>query len=316
MLQSARNPFGLRPIVWSCLLAMVGGVGCSVFQSKPPAQPAAPDAVERAQIDAASPTSAIAAPVKPGKYSLRVSQFVFYSDVPLEANDPLFRELENLPDEIQKELKLPPSTSLVQVFLFENQKRYEAFIKARDSELPVRPAFFFAEKRGSGLPEELSVFTWLSKRLRTDLRHELTHALLHGVLKSVPLWLDEGLAGFFEQAPELDGVNALHLEELRQPSFRPNLARLEKMDRVAQMQRPEYQEAWAWVHFMLRGHPKAREALLDHLQAMRTNPNPGPLLARLEAQFPEPNTMLLDYLNRVELPGIPRPRVAAYPPAR
>ena len=42
----------------------------------------------------------------------------------------------------------------------------------------------------------------MGDHLRTDLRHELTHALLHGVLKDVPLWLDEGLAGFFELPPD------------------------------------------------------------------------------------------------------------------
>ena len=31
-----------------------------------------------------------------------------------------------------------------------------------------------------------------------DLRHECTHALLHAVLPAVPLWLDEGLAKYFE----------------------------------------------------------------------------------------------------------------------
>ena len=39
------------------------------------------------------------------------------------------------------------------------------------------------------------------RELAVDLRHETTHAVLHGLLPMVPLWLDEGLAEYFE-APE------------------------------------------------------------------------------------------------------------------
>ena len=35
-----------------------------------------------------------------------------------------------------------------------------------------------------------------------DLRHECTHALLHARLPMVPLWLDEGLAKYFEVPAE------------------------------------------------------------------------------------------------------------------
>lgn len=294
------QPLGL-PRLRIVLYSAIGAVslGCSAFQTQnatTPTTTTTPELIERAQAS----TQAATPPVKPGKYSFRISQFVFYSDVPLDPNDPLFQDLEELPDQLQRELKLPPSTTPVQVFLFEDQERYEAYIKARDPKLPQRPAFFFAEQRSSGMADELFVFTWLGKRLRTDLRHELTHALLHGVLKSVPLWLDEGLAGFFEQPLASDGVNVGHLNAVRAASFRPNLARLEKLEKVDQMQRPEYQEAWAWVHFMLRGNPKSRAALLDYLQALRTSPNAGSLQSRLEPHFPDTATALLEHLPNVD----------------
>ena len=44
---------------------------------------------------------------KPSKYQQRRSQYVFYSDFPLEMSDPLFRELEELPEQLQNELRLP-----------------------------------------------------------------------------------------------------------------------------------------------------------------------------------------------------------------
>ncbi len=74
-------------------------------------------------------------------------------------------------------------------------------------------------------------------------------------------------------------MNAQHLDVLRRGPFQPDLARLEKLDQVKQMEKPEYREAWAWVHLMLRGDPAARRVLHEYLQTLRTNPNPGPLLS-------------------------------------
>ncbi len=295
----------------SVAVAMLVLCGCGVLGTR--AKPAAKaEPVERGQqtgTAAAVPTPP-ALPQRPTKHHLRVSQFVFYSDFPLEASDPLFRELEDLPDHLRRELRLPLGNNPVQVFLFEDQDGYEAFLRTWHPKLPLRPAYFIADKRGPGGSTELLVYTYLGKRLRTDLRHELTHALLHGVLKGVPLWLDEGLAGFFEQPPANDGLNPAHLEALRVGPFQPNLARLEKLTEVADMQRAEYQEAWAWVHYFLRGKPEARTVLLTYLQSLRATGSPGHVSPKLDAVVREPNRSLLDHLAAAELPTPTRPASA------
>ncbi len=240
--------------------------------------------------------------VAPGKHATRRGAYVFYHDFEVNAADPLFAELEALPERVFEELRLPPSTAVVQVFLFDAREKYEQYMKATYPTLTPRPAYFLTERRLGGRGEDLKVFTWTGERLRTDLRHELTHATLHGVLKDVPLWLDEGLAGYFEQPPGADGVNPKHLETLRRGPFAPDLARLEKLTDVADMERPEYREAWAWVHLMLRGKPEARKALHEYLAALRTNPTPGPLLPRLRDALGDPDQALADHLARIEWP--------------
>ena len=198
----------------------------------------------------------------------------------------------------------------MQVFLFDTQERYERFMftpkVGRYWRQPPRRAYFFAEPRVGGA-DDLKVYTWMGDphTLRTDLRHELTHAILHGILKDVPLWLDEGLAGYFELPPANDGVNPHHLEILRQGPFQPDLARLEKLDQVKQMEKPEYRESWAWVHFMLRGDPHVRKVLHEYLQALRGSSAPGTLLPKLRDAVPDPDSALHDHLGRVEFP---RPR--------
>src|SRR4029077_11331288 len=193
----------------------------------------------------------------PGKYSTRVSQYVFLSDFELQRDLPLFHDLSDLRDQVYKELELPTASTLIQVHLFEDRPRYESFMHARYPDLPKRRAFFVAQPHSVGGPEDLLVYTFWGERVRQDVRHELTHALLHSVLKDVPLWLDEGLAEYFEVPPSKKTINSDHLKNLRHSSagaVRGDLARLEQLSQVEQMTPAEYREAWAWVHLMLHGN--------------------------------------------------------------
>jgi len=235
----------------------------------------------------------------PTRHSQRVSQFVFVTDFDLRTDQPLFRELGQLRDQVIKELQLPtpPSSALVHVYLFEDRERYEQFMQAKYPTLPRRRAFFVAQPRGMGGADDLLVYTFWGDHIRQDLRHELTHALLHSVLKDVPLWLDEGLAEFFELAPESRGINRNHLLLMRRDGWKPDLARLEQFSQVDQMNPAEYREAWAWVHFMLRGDPKSRHALLAYLHTLRKTDKPGPLQPQLTAATPLLDQALLAHLG-------------------
>jgi hypothetical protein len=241
----------------------------------------------------------------PGKHATRRGYYVFYHDFDLPENDPIFADLEALPDQVFGELELQPSNAVVQVFLFDTQERYERYMRFRYKDLPIRRAYFLQPEGPPGAKDNLMIYTWMGPHLRTDLRHELTHALLHSVLKNVPLWLDEGLAGYFELPPASEGLNRQHLETLRRGPFHPDLARLERLGEVRQMEKPEYREAWAWVHLMLRGDAVAHKVLREYLQLLRTNPNPGPLLPRLREVMIDPEQELADHIEKMELPHQP-----------
>jgi hypothetical protein len=238
----------------------------------------------------------------PGKRSFRVGQFVFLSDFEVNRDQTLFRELADLRDQVYKELELPTSTTLIQVHLFQDRERYERFMHAKYPDLPRRRAFFVAQAHTVGGTADLMVYTFWGDRIRQDLRHELTHALLHCILKGVPLWLDEGLAEYFELPPHLQGVNQHHLELVRSAdlSFKPDLSHLEQVTEIEQMTLAEYREAWAWVHFMLRDRPAAKAVLTSYLQQLRLNPNPGPLQPRLAAVYPNLAEALTRHLAALE----------------
>src|SRR5262249_6328765 len=156
-------------------------------------------------------------------------------------------------EDVHRELKLPTARiyNPIQVYLFENRDYYERFMRSQYPDLPMRRAFFVAQPRGVGGGDDLLVYTFLGDHLRQDLRHELTHAMLHSVLKDVPLWLDEGLAEYFELSPETHGVNRAHLALIRREGIQPDMARLEQLTQVQQMTPVEYREAWSWVHMIL-----------------------------------------------------------------
>jgi hypothetical protein len=244
-------------------------------------------------------------PAPPGRYSFRIAPYVFLSDFEVQRDLPLFQELAKLRDQVYRELQLTPGRSAVQVYLFENKERYEQFMHAVYPNLPPRRAFFIAQQRAMGTSDDLLVYTRWGDRIQQDLRHELTHALLHSVIRDVPLWLDEGLAEYFELPPDHQGVNASHVETLRRDlgiSFQPELDRLEKVREVNEMKSAEYREAWMWVYLMLHSRPEAKTALLSYLQDLRANRNPGLLGPRLAAVFGSSEDAFKKQLERIELP--------------
>jgi hypothetical protein len=105
----------------------------------------------------------------------------------------------------------------------------------------------------------------------------------------VPLWLDEGLAEYFEVAPQERESGNPHLASI-QRSLRfkpaPRLETLERFERLEEMGTTEYRDAWAWVHFMLHGPSEGREELVGYLRNIAALSPPGDLSARLRRRMP------------------------------
>jgi hypothetical protein len=250
--------------------------------------------------------------ILPGKCQFRVSQYLFLADFEIKRDLPLFKELEEMREQIHTTLQLSQSKTLIQVYLFQDSDHYEAFMRAKHPELPKRRAFFMVQPRAIG-GEELVVYTYWGNgdRIQQDLRHELTHALLHCVLKDVPIWLDEGLAEYFEIPVAKNSVNPDHMKQLRHGPSGPitaDLNRLEQLTQVDQMTPAEYREAWAWVHLMIHGKDESKKVLIDYLTELRSTSNPGPLRPRLTAVFPSPEGALTRHL--MYLDGAVQPTLA------
>lgn len=230
----------------------------------------------------------------PGRHSLRADQLVVLSDFKLPSKHPLIEDLVKLRTEVSKSLKLPLKTEDVVVYLFSDELAYHQYIQTAHPGLPSRRAYFIAT------PKELAVYTYWGDRIQEDLRHEYTHGLLHACLQSVPLWFDEGLAEYFEVAGEKPGgIQPDYAHRLTlgiQNGWRPDLERLEKLEKTEQMQRADYREAWAWIHFLNHSSPETRQILLDYLRDLQSVSNPEPLSARLAREIPSFEARFLSYL--------------------
>ena len=231
----------------------------------------------------------------PVKHSVRSEQLQVISDIELKKDHELIQDLIQLRQDVAKALQLPLEGREVVVYVFGDKTRYQQYLNATYPGLPPRRAYFV------GTPKELAVYTFWGTSIQEDLRHEFTHGLLHAQLKEVPLWLDEGLAEYFE-VPRAT-PNAMHRDYPRQLStaisngWQPDLERLESLQEVAQMQRADYQESWAWVHFLLHGSDDSRQVLLDYLQELRDNPHPPLLSTRLDHTLPHARSRYLTYVS-------------------
>jgi hypothetical protein len=151
------------------------------------------------------------------------------------------------------------------------------------------------------------VYAHWSDRVAEDLRHEVAHGYLHAVAPGLPLWLDEGLAEYFEVPRGRGGLNQPHVDLLvdliQHNGWKPDLARLEQLTDIAQMDQQSYAEAWAWAYLLLETGPEHREALTAYLFDVRSRRGATrPLSARLRRDHIEPEQMLMNLLARWQQP--------------
>jgi len=231
----------------------------------------------------------------PTKYEIESGGLIVRSDLKIRSDDPLIDQLTAIRDELTKTLELPPAHRPVVIHLFSDAERYSQFMQSRHPNLPPRRAFFI------GSPTELGVYAHWSPNVGEDLRHEYTHGVLHSCLRTVPLWLDEGLAEYYET--EIDTPNRLHREHTQnlavalKNGWRPDLVRLEKIEDVPKMGLADYREAWAWVHFLLNDAPGGREILVDYCKALRKSDKPPRFSTEVARMFPDAEVRLASYIS-------------------
>ena len=267
--------------VWACGALLAAG-GCAHLAAVP----------FSASVPAVAASMVVAGDGLPDRSEVTVGQLVIHADFPLAGQHRLVRELDGLRIDVSQELGLPVSDEPVQLYLFENTDRYDAFVARRFPSFPARRAFFVETDT------TLSVFAAWQDRIAEDLRHETTHGYVHAVVPAVPLWLDEGIAEFFETPRSDNGLHRGHVAHLAgrllEGTWQPDLDRLEALSAAGEMSQDHYAEAWCWVHLLLRTTPERRTLLQDYLADVRRDPQCPPLSARIRHELSQSGDAAVD----------------------
>ena len=198
---------------------------------------------------------------------------------------------------IERTIGLPIPARPIELNIFANRDSYAAYLQSRVPGASGRPALFV-----TGVDRD-RVYVCYGRQVGTDIRHECTHAYLHARLPYVPLWLDEGLAEYFELPPEQRFNRHAHLRELRTVRsrfrWRPDLERLEALAEIRDMHAAEYRESWAWAHWMLHGPEPATEALRQYLGEIAAGRHAGALRPRLAAIVDQPEEAVRRHIRAI-----------------
>ena len=227
-------------------------------------------------------------------HELRREQIVLHRDFALADHQRLVNELCAQRELIASKLSLPTTDVPIHLYLFANDTQYYDFLDQRFPGFPARRAIFVETET------ELAVYAHRSDHLAEDLRHEVTHGYLHAALPHLPLWLDEGLAEYFEVGPTRQGLNGTHLSQLTsQATFQPNLPRLEQLTDAALMTQQDYAESWAWVHFLLESDVDKTHLLTDYLADLQQGTT-STLSTQMKKRLAGPELALLEHLSTLK----------------
>ena len=214
---------------------------------------------------------------------------------PIGPYEPMFREISSLERELERTLAIPPANLPIDLYLFGDEPTHRTFISQLYPRVPYRRALY-VQRGGRG-----SVYAYRQAELAIDLRHECTHALLHANLAMVPLWLDEGLAEYFEMPESGRAYGQHHFSHLRWDlrlyGMRRTIEQLEQKSSLGAMGSVEYRFSWGWAHFMLHGPIAAHRVLVHYLADIRQNSPPGKLSRRLRQAVPQLDERMIQHFK-------------------
>lgn len=238
----------------------------------------------------------------PERNAKTYDQLVIHSNIDLPEQHRLLEDLRVLRIDLLQTLALPASDEPIHVYLFETEQAFEDFMRRKHPNFPTRRAFFVESDT------KLSVFAFWGDRVAEDLRHETTHGYLHSVVRNTPLWIDEGIAEYFEVPRGAGGLNPPHAQQLLTllitQGRRPDMARLETLTSIGDMRQEDYAESWAWVHWLLNTDPQRRIVLQQFLQSLRSQALYVPISAVVKTRWPQAERELCDHLFAIGKPNV------------
>jgi len=238
-----------------------------------------------------------AEPALPGK------PLILHCDFRLPQRQRLIDQLVRQRSVLHEKLNIPFSDEPVHVTLFASEQAYYEFLSQQFPNFPPRRALFVETNA------QRTVYAHWGDHMVEDLRHEVTHGYLHSALPRIPLWLDEGLAEYFEVGQSQHGLHWAHvaflLQKLQTSAWHPDLVRLEALDSSGKMTQQDYAESWAWVHFLLETSEQRQQLLAQYVADLQKFQAAKPLSIRLGKQLARADLALIEHLESLSRETVP-----------
>lgn len=200
----------------------------------------------------------------------RRGPFIARADFDLATIEDELAALDALVAEMRSTLRLPEFREKVVVRIFRDEATWREFHRQNFGGAPYRRAMYDRKNYLFDRDEAPGrVYLYLNPDFEKDLRHECAHAILGAALgRSVPIWLDEGIAEYYEASPEERATNPVWFERAAERLRRGDFSSLESLEKIAGiegMTNVKYCDSWAWVAWFLNGPEAVRDVLPQYL---------------------------------------------------
>ncbi len=212
--------------------------------------------------------------------------FAFQVDFELSEIASELASLDEVAAELSSTLKIPAPREKILARVLPDEASWRAFFQKTFPGVAYRTAMFERKEYLFDARKE-RLYAFRGPTLEVDLRHEGTHALLAASLRrSVPIWLDEGLAEYFEETPRERAENPDRttkvVARLENGSFAP-LERLESVSVMTAATNAFYLDSWAWTNYLLNDSSETRAIVSEYLNDLaRSRPFAPKISARLK----------------------------------
>jgi len=192
---------------------------------------------------------------------------VVQANFPLTEIASILDEINQLQYDLNRYIGVPAPKEKIELCLFKNEETYTSFLREFFPRAPSdRRALYVKLDNKPG-----TLMVQKSKDFEIDLRHEMTHAIIHTSIPTMPIWLDEGLAKYFEVPIQDRAGNHPYMPLVRwnaKLGVVPSLDRLTKLETIDDMGTKEYRDSWAWTHFLIHRSPETHRLLAAYLQML------------------------------------------------
>ncbi len=230
-------------------------------------------------------------PAWPRSWTVRSRRYEVRTDVDEAAGERVASTLEETTLALQRLLggvdELAGGAARARVHVFSSPDGYRDYVDQLGVEAPENAAGLYSP----GLRQLLLLHVGDRDLLTRTARHENVHLYLDARLERCPMWLEEGLAEYFETLALERGhvvagaANAEHVALLVRPDFRwralGEVVALERDAFYADALR-SYAESWALVHYLARGDGAPRGVLRDLVADLAAGREPDARLGDLE----------------------------------